>query len=377
MTRKIIFYLIAGTVLSLHVFSQNIEVDYSACRLMIGFINKLKKEDDREKLSAELNLILQTKPYTVMFRHYNRSYRPNHLPVDVFRRMIMSLKFADLYKKGENERADAMLEYWRKFYNNTALYEKNLRQIEMGNLNVIIQKGIHHAQNWLPKNMKIPAFYFFIHPNGGSEAFAIDGSQGYDFFQLPRDKNGNLLLEQLAANVSHESHHLGLDIKQPALRSGRDSMAFRFLTLFIAEGTASKFVDNLPGGCIPAIDPKRKSNLSAEGIAIWKEYTVKEKELFNEFVDDFKKMNENRYPMDSLSSRFVYWLSGYKGKAYFIGAELYGAVYFAFGKETAFAAMTNPTRLFHLYNQAVNKRKLNCPSLPAWLVEWFDGMAGE
>ncbi len=376
MIRKIIFYL-ALLILATPVFSQKVEVDFSACRMMIGFVNQLKKENNKEKLSAELDSILLARPYTIMFRHYNRPYRPDHLPVDVFKRMIMSLRFDSLYKKGENERADAMLGFWKKFYNNTALYEKSFQQIQAGNLNVIIQKGIRYAQSWLPENMKIPDFYFFIHPNGGSSAFAINGSQGYDFFQLPGDKNGNLLLEQLAANVSHESHHLGLDIRQPGLKSLRDSIAFRFLTLFIAEGTASKFVDNLPGGCVPKIDSKRKSNLEPEGLVIWKEYTSKEKELFREFIDDFKKINNGIYSMDSLSSRFVYWLSGYKGKAYFIGSELYGAVYFTFGKQTAFSAMTEPTKLFHLYNQAINKRKSNCPSLPKWLVEWFEGMVGE
>jgi hypothetical protein len=374
---KIIFYLIVNAILTLHVFSQNVEVDYSACWSMSGFVNHLKQENNKEKLSAELDSILHTRPYKIMFQHYNRPYRPNHLPVDVFRRMIMSLRFDSLYKKGENERADAMLEYWKRFYNNTVLYEKNFRQIEVSNLKGIIQKGIHRAQRWLPENMKIPDFYFFIHPNGGSTAFAFNSSQGYDFFQLPRDKKGNLLLEQLADNVSHESHHLGLDIKQPTLKSHRDSMAFSFLTLFMAEGTASKFVDNLPGGCVPKIDSKRKSNLESEGVAIWKEYTVKEKELFDEFIDDFKKINDNVYSMDSISPRFVYWLSGYKGKAYFIGSELYGSVYFAFGRETAFLAMTDPTKLFHLYNQAIGKRKLNCPSLPGWLVEWFDGMVSK
>ena len=366
--------LIAVVIMSLSVFSQKVEVDYSACRAMMLFIHYLKQENNREKLSAKLDSILQTRPYQTMFRHYNRPYRPNHLPVDVFKRMIMSLKFADLYNKGENERADDMLKLWKKFYTNTALYKKNLRQIELSNLNVIIQEGIRHAQHWLPGSMKIPDFYFFIHPNGGSSAFAINGSQGYDFFQLPRDARGNLLMQQLVANVSHESHHLGLDIKQPTLGSHRDSIAFRFLTLFIAEGTASKFVDNLPGGCVPKINSKTGSNLESEGIAIWKQYTVREEEIFSEFVADFKKINDGLYSMDSISSRFVYWLSGYKGRAYFVGSELYGAVYSAFGRETAFSAMIDPTRLFNLYNQAIRKMKLKCRSLPAWLVNWFTGM---
>lgn len=374
MVRKIIFYILIVHALCNQALAQKVELDYSSCRLMLKFINRLKKEDNKDKLSAGLDSILQTRPYSIMFQHYNRPYRPNHLPVDVFKRMILGLRFPELYQKGENERADAMLEYWRKFYNNTVLYEKNLQQIEIAQLDQIIQKGIHHAQSWLPKGMKIPDFYFFIHPNGGSTAFAINSSQGYDFFQLPRDKNGNLLFDQLVANVAHESHHLGLDIQQPALKSSRDSMAFRFLSLFVAEGSASKFVDNLPGGCIPKIDLKRKSNLEKEGIVLWKEFTANEKQLFREFVEDFKRIFDGIYSTDSIQSRFVYWLSGYKGKAYFIGSELYGSIYIAFGKQIALETITKPTQLFKLYNQAVQKENLNCPSLPEWLVRRFDGM---
>ena len=62
---KIIFYLITIPVLTINVFCQKAEVDYSACRLMINFINYLKNDDNKEILSAQLDSILPTRPYMI------------------------------------------------------------------------------------------------------------------------------------------------------------------------------------------------------------------------------------------------------------------------------------------------------------------------
>ena len=60
------------------------------------------------------------------------------------------------------------------------------------------------------------------------------------------------------------------------------------------------------------------------------------------------------------------------GPAYFAGAELFGAIYFAFGKQGVFAAMEDPRKLFDLYNRAIDKepRLLSgCPRIPTKTVE--------
>jgi len=219
-----------------------------------------------DEVSSMLDSALQTKSFQVMFRHYNRSWRPNHLPEKVFRNMILSLKFDNTYRKGDNARADQMLPFWRKYYNDLPLFQKNLDQLKKSNLKQSIDYGVAYAQSWLPPEWKIPDFTFFIIPNGGSPAFAIGSDQGYDFFQLPRDSAGNIMLNELISTISHESHHLGIRTDYPGKLTSSDSIAYEFLSMFLGEGTAVKLGNNYPGGCIPVVDKSRASDIFKDAV---------------------------------------------------------------------------------------------------------------
>ena len=188
---KFLFFLII--FIAMQAYAQHAEVDISACTGMEKILSKMKAGAPKEQVSSMIDSILITRPYKIMFEHYNRFWRPNHLPPDVFKRMILSLQFKDEYKRGENQRADQMLIRWEKYYNSFALYQKNLRQLQGTNLDKFINEGVQFAQSWLPHDWQIPDFYFPIMPNGGSSAFTINNSQGYDFFQLPKDSTGQIL----------------------------------------------------------------------------------------------------------------------------------------------------------------------------------------
>ena len=49
-----------------------------------------------------------------------------------------------------------------------------------------------------------------------------------------------------------------------------------------------------------------------------------------------------------------YSLNGVVGRAYVLGAEMFGAIYTAFGKDGVFVAMQDPRRLFERYNAALD-----------------------
>ena len=249
-------FMFSGSI----AFSQNVETDISACKNTLLIFEQLSSDIPKETIESTIDSILHTKPYRVMFQHYNRDWRPNHLPEDVFKRMILSLKFPNEYKHGENQRADAMLKYWKQAYENLDDFKQKIRFLENANLSELIQKGVSNAQNWLPTSMNIPDFYFFVHPNGGSSAFAIDGNQGYDFFQLGKTTDGSIELQSLINTISHESHHLGLKVSQPRFYTKKDSLAYNYLLTFVAEGTATKFVDKYPGGVIDKIGEGNSKN---------------------------------------------------------------------------------------------------------------------
>jgi hypothetical protein len=66
------------------------------------------------------------------------------------------------------------------------------------------------------------------------------------------------------------------------------------------------------------------------------------------------------------------WFGGLVGPAYFAGAELFGAIYFAFGKQGVFAAMEDPRKIFELYDRAIVKKPRllsGCPRIPTKTVD--------
>lgn len=350
------------------VFAQKADVDISACRRMLGVMKAMKEDPSAKVPSAMLDALLDTKPYQVMFKHYNRPFRPNHLPKDVFKRMILSVRYEGKYTAGENQRADSMLPHWKEFYANLPAHEANIQQLETADLKKQIDTGLRRAQGWLPPEWKIPDFYFFIHPDGGSGGFAIEEAQGHDYFRLDRDDKGALRLDPLVATIAHESHHLGLDVATPEGLPPSQSAAFRFLGLFVGEGTATKFVDNAPGGAVPRVDPSQKTNFNTEVEQAWRAHTLEERRIFERMVATFEKAYRGELTMGDLDKDMRdYWLAGVKGPAYFVGSELYGAIYTAFGKEGLFAAMRDPRKTFQLYRDALKAKPAllqGCPEIP-------------
>lgn len=125
--------------------AQNVEVDVSACYRMGNVLKAMKNGKSKAEVSVTLDSVLDTRPYKTMFRHYNRPFRPNHLPTSVFKRMILSLQFTNEYSPGENQRADQMLALWTEFYKDLPLFQKNLQQLKTANLATLINEGVNYA----------------------------------------------------------------------------------------------------------------------------------------------------------------------------------------------------------------------------------------
>jgi hypothetical protein len=313
----------------------------------------------REKISSLLDTILATRPLGIMFKHYNRSWRPHHLPEPVFKKMIMSLRFEGEYSPGENDRADAMRIRWKEFYGNLPLYERNLRQLEEADLPRLIGEGVRYAQEWLPPGWIIPDFYFPVIPNGGSPAFAIEGAQGYDFFQLPRDVPGNIEWDRLLGTIAHESHHLGNRPLSAGSMAPADSRAFRVMSLCVGEGTATEFISGAPGGLVPPIPGLRYHVFQGDAKlnAAWDALVLEEPAIFEHLIASLEKASSGSLSEEDFQTEIrTYWLNGFIGRDYFLGCELFGAIFHAFGKKGVFAAMRDPRKLFELYDRALDAK---------------------
>ena len=345
-----------------------VQVDVSACREMLDVLKAMRNGASQAGVSARLDRLLQSKPYRAMFRHYNRSWRPNHLPPDVFKRMILSLQYPGVYTPGENERADTMRGRWTKFYPDLAPYEKQLAQLEAADLERLIDDGVRYAQGWLPPAWTIPDFYFPVIPNGGSPAFTIDDTQGYDFLQLSQDEPGRIDLNWLVGTVAHESHHLGMRVTEPAGLTPAQRMAFRVVSLSLAEGAATAFVSGPPPGCAPAVPEVPYHVFTADLAAAWKERVGEEAAILDHQVSLLARALEGRLTEEAFASELRdYWLSGSVGRAYVLGADMFAAIYLAFGKARVLSVMEDPTTLFESYNAALAARPEilgRCPRVP-------------
>jgi Putative zinc dependent peptidase (DUF5700) len=352
-----LFLACALCVFSLPLGTQEVEVDISACRGMYAVLKSMHDGAPKEKVSARLNTLLDTRPYQVMFKHYNRSWRPNHLPKAVFKQMILSLRFPEEYSAGENERADEMRTLWTKYYPDLSLYESQLRQLEAADLHKLINDGARFAQSWLPPEWKIPNFYFAVIPNGGSDAFSIEGAQGYDFLQLAEGRPGEIDFNSLVGTVAHESHHLGIRLDPPAGLSAADARAYRVVTLSIAEGAATYFISGSPAGRAPAF-PDAQFHLSAPDVTqAWDEWVGQEKDLVQHQAALLDRAVAGSLTDDAFNTELRdYWLNGALGRAYVLGSEMFGAIYAAFGKAGALSAMQNPRKLFQMYNKALDAK---------------------
>lgn len=128
--RLVLAFVLCAFSFSLPLAGQEVQVDVSACRGMYVVLKAMREGAPKEKVAGMLDTLLDTEPYQVMFKHYNRSWRPNHLPKPVFKRMILSLQFKEQYSAGDNERADTMLTWWTKYYPDLTQYESQLHHLK-------------------------------------------------------------------------------------------------------------------------------------------------------------------------------------------------------------------------------------------------------
>lgn len=337
--------------------AQDAQVDISACRGMYAVLRAMHEGARKEKVAGMLDALLDRQPYQVMFKHYNRSWRPNELPKPVFKRMILSLRFAEEYEAGENQRADTMRTRWVKFYPDLSRYEDQLHQLESADLPKLINEGVHFAQDWLPKGWTIPNFYLAVIPNGGSPAFSIDGAQGYDFLQLPQERLGELDLNWLVGTIAHESHHLGMRLEAPTGLSPAQTVAMQVLFMCVPEGAANYFISGAPAARAPAFPETHFHVLTPDLTKAWSERTAEEEEMVQHQVAMLDRALAGTLTEDTFNAELRdYWFNGAIGRGYVLGSDMFGAIHTAFGKAAAISAMQDPRKFFQLYNQALDAK---------------------
>jgi hypothetical protein len=349
------------------------EVDTSACKGMYAVLRSMRDGAKKEQLDKMLDTLMMSRAYQVMFKHYNRSWRPNELPEAVFKRMVLSLQFEGEYTIGENKRADTMRSRWTKFYPDLTLYESQLHQLEITDLQKLIDDGVNYAQQWLPPEWNIPNFYLPIIPNGGSPAFTIEGAQGYDFLQLGQQEPGRINLNWFVGTVAHESHHLGMRPIPPPDLSAREMLAYKVVLLCMAEGVATEFISGPPSGRVPALPGLPFHVFTPDLAVVWNEHVREEEEMVKRQSSLLARALAGDLTQDALDQEMrEYWLNGAVGRAYVLGSDMFGVIYLAFGKPGVFTVLRDPRKFFSLYNKALKTQRLafrHCVRIPNQTVQ--------
>ena len=347
---KIIFFL-ALPVMALVFFMKPCrqEVDVSGSIGMISFLEKMKKgSESKEDLTRDLEKLLESKSYKLMFHHYNRPIRPHELPENVFRDMILSLSFPDTYKPGENSRADSMLPLFKMAFEKLDSYEGLAKELSSSKMKKRIKEAVSFSQSWLPEDMKLEEFYLFILAQGGSSAFVVPAnkakvpSQGVDLFQIVSEQEG-FEEDKFLMMVAHESHHLAYQAYAQNLEWGPGK---QFLAMVVAEGVANAMINNLPDSKGNKIRSSSKfsESLSAKAQSEWENYQRDSSQLINRFLSDMKTLSKG-YKKETIK----YWLGGgSKQRLYFIGVEAVHRAFKKGGKEEVFKLMKDPGLLVPL-----------------------------
>ncbi len=354
--------------------ARHVTLDTGTCRAVDGILAAMHAGAAHDRVKASLDSLLDTPAYRTMFHHYNRSWRPNHLPPPVFERMILSLEFPDEYQVGENARADSMLVRWRAAYDDLPRYEARLHSLEAANLPALIDRGVAYAQTWLPKGWTIPDFTLVVQPQGGSPAYSIDDAQGYDLLQLPSGPDGALDVDWLVGTIAHESNHLGIRGHGVRLANPADSIAYEVVNLSVPEGVANEFISGPPAGLCPKIPGVPFTHVYTPPlVAAWEARVAEEPAMFAHMAELLDRAVRGALTQNDLDHDLRdYWFEGVIGRGYVFGSEMLGAIDLGLGKAAVLEAIEDPRKMFALYDRALDRKpKLlgKCVRLPRKTIE--------
>ena len=311
--------------------------------------------------AAELEGILDGPSYQAMFGHYNRSWRPDHLPREAFRGMILGL--AQGPHTVSNHRAAQMLPRWSGAVGSLPQLKRDIMEIETLVSEGLVDRALANAAAWLPDGAAVPVSNVHLLLDGGSFPWVNDGNVGVDVLQLPRTPDGDGIdLDALTPMLAHEFHHLGLAAAWGAGDTSglteEESLALRFLRLVTAEGSAIKFVNNAPGGRAPPVADRATPDFSVVMHTDWKLYRSEESEILTRAQDLLRRMLSGDATATDLAEEMrSYWLPGPPralGRNYYLGAEWFGAIYHARGWEAAARLMVDPRCLLREYADAAS-----------------------
>jgi len=359
-------------------FGQSVKVSTSANQELLDLLKYMKNKAIESQVSKKVDKLLSHKDYSVMFSFYKNNSAES-LTKTEFKNMIMSLSWPKYYQKGRNRTIDRMLPMWQRVYNNLSHLQQKINKLKRIGLLGLIKRSVSKANKWLPPGMKAKTFRFLILADGLSPAYKMGNYQVYDIFQIPIDRKGDIDKKLFGEIIAHESHHSGIADRYKKY-SGKEYLLTQFLSIFVIEGSATKFVNNVYGKYVEQLDKRKKIYYfqAIPGLNLeraWRSMFSEEDYMFNRFFSTIRKIMDGSYKANDIKNELRnYWMATGSSRYYLLGSEMMGAVYFGYGKNGCFEVMKDYNKLISLYGKSVNKNRYklkNCPKVPEDIMKYF------
>ena len=212
--------------------------------------------------------------------------------------------------------------------------------------------AIRLARRYLSRDADITC-EFYIVLFGGSSAFSVGDVNGYDLLQMPLTTDGDLNISDIFRTFAHELHHTGFsNAAGIGMKDLIDSSRIMLVGLLAAEGTAtwliSRPLDHLE-------EYRTAPDENTRGIARdWDRLLPQLPDLYRRAEADIRRNLAGELSQDEL---VAYWLNGYQGPAYILGADMIATIEEHLGLRVLRTIPDDYRLLLEIYNRAALKAR--------------------
>ena len=369
-----LFYYINSEASSDNV---KLQVDTNGAKAMLNVLKAIHDKKDYDEIESLLNEVLALPEYEICKARYKESKPP--ITLSQYRNFILSISKGKPVTKNNIRLKNALpfyltaIENLNKFY--TALEQFNAIP------DSLYQKAIDRASEWSIKNDTHKKFNFYLlidwscgvylYSNKQSENIVFGLLRIYDKSLHFFDKDGKLNSKRVIYTLAHELNHAFGTVPEKFSNLPRDSkekMFFDFIWPAIYEGIAIKCCQNGETLISTKIYPDEYSDVTGEN-PTWNHFLKKSQSIFkhaNKFLLEIINGKFESYKeYDNQFMKYWWWSSGEysKGKQfdkpryYYLGAEMIGIIYQAFGKNMVLEIRKKPLMFIPIFNKALKKLK--------------------
>lgn len=350
MLKQFLFVLVLAT--SNLIFAQNtFSIDYEMAIKTIDWLEYLNTGADSSAMKKYfMENVATTEGCKTIISHWARFRKWDN---EIFYNFILEALGRIESKQPLTEKDGSPTSFarrrvlWQSALKNTRMLRKDVEEMQNAGLE---QKSLAIARKYLPAETDFKN-KFYVVLFGASTAFSVGERNGFDLLQLPRGKNNEVEFEEVLLTFAHELHHTGFNFLNNINMKGVTNEDRIVLTGVLAgEGMPTYFI-NKP------FDKINKLKLSNDGTkklqgAEWEKHAVEMPNYYKRANEDMKKILAGE--MDT-KEVFAFWMDGFQGPAYALGANMYSVIVKYSGLQEAFEAAKDYRQFIKIYNDAARK----------------------